>query len=99
MPHCALVNTTDDYIPLCDNLFGLLGLPLPQPGLVQGSCWGHVCSRGQGGRLPGFTFAEELLNGCRAGAAHLLRWVDHGQGVEAQSLQTQGDPSLRMSFT
>ena len=40
---------------------------------------GHVwCLLSEGGRLPGFTFAEELLNGLGAGAAHLLWGVDHG---------------------
>lgn len=42
--------------------------------------------------MAGFTFAEELLNGLGAGTAHLLRGVNHGRGVEAQSLQTQEEP-------
>lgn len=53
----------------------------------------------EGGRLPGLTAAEELLNGLGAGTTHLWRRVGHGRGVQAQGLRTQGDPSLYTSFT
>lgn len=46
--------------------------------------------------MSGFTFAEELLNGLGASTAHLLGRVDHGRGVEAQSLQTQGKLFIRI---
>lgn len=48
-------------------------------------------------RWPGFTFAEELQDGRGAGTTHLPRRVDHGRGIEAQHLQTQGEPALLCS--
>ena len=74
---------------------GLLGCAAPPPPpppswLVQSKPQGSLS---KGGGLLGFTFAEELLNGLGASAAHLLRGVNHGRRVEAQSLQTQGHPS------
>ena len=41
-------------------------------------------------RWPAFTFAKEPLHGRSASTTHLWRGVDHGRGVEAQRLWTQG---------
>lgn len=69
------------------------------PAWAQGSCWGRGCSLSEGGRPPVFTFAEEPLNGLGACATHLRWGVSHGRGIQAQGLQTQGGPSLWVSFT
>lgn len=41
-------------------------------------------------RWPAFTFAKELLHGRSASTTHLWQGVDHGRGIEAQRLWTQG---------